>query len=171
MAAVTVNNNRPAYVPPGPKNYLSAISTQNASLGTPYNPTRVEGFVALLVDGITVAGGGNDEVYFSTGGIYNIQWSLQVTNNDNQAHLFYVWVAVNGNTVPNSGSVLTVHSTHGGLKGHMIAALNLFLNVNPGDYFNLVWTGDNTNIALETIPSPGNPVPASPAAILTIQKI
>ena len=152
-------------------NYLSAVSLQGQTINVPYNPTRVEGFSVLESNGISVSGGGLDEIYFSKTGLYNVQFSLQVTNNDNQAHLFYVWGAINGVSIPISSSIMTVHSTHGGKKGHMIAALNLFISVTAGQYFNLVWTGDNIDIATETIPSPGNPIPVSPACILTISEV
>lgn len=172
MAQISVNTVPPPYVPPGAENYLSAISTQNQSMGAlPFNPMRVEGFNVLANNGITVSGGGNDEIYFSTSGLYNIQWSVQVTNDSTRAHLFYIWGALNGLSLADSASVVTIHSTHGGNKGHMVVALNLYVQVTAGQYFNLVWTADDINIALETIPSPVNPVPNSPAAILTIQKI
>ncbi len=100
-----------------------------------------------------------------------MQFSLQVTNNDNQEHLFYVWGAINGVSIPLSASILSIQSTHGGNKGHVIAALNFFISVTAGQYFNLVWSGDNTNIAIETIPSPANPIPVSPACILTISEV
>lgn len=159
--------------PPGfiSGDYLSAISVQSQTLTLAYNPIRVEGFTASQSSGITIAGAANDEIYFSKTGLYNVQFSLQVTNNDNQAHLFYVWGAINGVTIPLSGSIMTVHSTHGGRKGHMIAALNLFISVTAGQYFNLVWSGDNTNIATETILSPAPTIPVSPACILTISEV
>ena len=151
--------------------YLSAISTQSKTLTLAYNPTRVENFTSLAASGITIAGGGLDEIYFSKTGLYNVQFSLQVTNNDNQEHLFYVWGAINGVSIPLSASILSIQSTHGGDKGHVIAALNFFISVTAGQYFNLVWSGDNTNIAIETIPSPANPIPVSPACILTISEV
>jgi len=104
--------------------YLSAISTQSKTLTLAYNPTRVENFTSLAASGITIAGGGLDEIYFSKTGLYNVQFSLQVTNNDNQEHLFYVWGAINGVSIPLSASILSIQSTHGGNKGHVIAALN-----------------------------------------------
>ena len=58
-------------------------------------------------------------------GVYNFQFSLQLTNSDTQDHDFYVWLAKNGTNLPNSAGLVTVPSTHGGIYGHMILGFML----------------------------------------------
>lgn len=150
--------------------YLSAYSILGDSITTPLEVKYITVENTVLSNGITMSGGGLTDITFANPGIFNIQFSLQVTNNSPQAHLFYLWLSKNSNPVAVSASVLTIHSTHGGNKGHMIAAWNFFVQAAANDFFTLTWTADNVNIMIETIPQ-ANPIPASPSVILTVQQI
>ncbi len=151
--------------------YLSATCIQDQIINTPYETKSVEAFSLDYSNGISISGTFNERFLFSKTGIYNVQFSLQVTNDSPQAHLFYVWGAINNTAILSSCSVLTVHSTHGGNKGHMIAALNLFISVTSGQFFTLNWTADNILVQLENLGSPGFGIPNSPSAILTITEV
>lgn len=109
-----------------------------------------------------------NRLYFVTPGIYNIQVSLQITNAHNQAHLFYLWFAYGGVAIADSGSIVTVPSTHGGSKGHYVLSMNLFVDVlAPGDNIELKWTADFTSIQIETITPGIGTIPTSPSVIVT----
>lgn len=151
--------------------YISAISSSDQIINTPYEIKTVDAFTTLVNSGITVTGTFLDRFTFSKTALYNVQFSLQVTNNDNQAHLFYVWGCLNGNSIPDTGSIVTVHSTHGGNKGHMIVALNLFVQATAGQYFSLCWTADNIDVMLENVPPPIPAIPNSLPCILTISEV
>ena len=102
-------------------------------------------------------------------GIYNLQFSIQFTNTDTQIHDVDVWAAVNGSNVSNTNSKFSVPNSHGGTDGHLIAALNIFLSMQSGDYVELYWATNNTGVRIEHIPEASSPTrPATPSVIATM---
>jgi hypothetical protein len=102
-------------------------------------------------------------------GVYNLQFSIQFTNTDTQIHDVDVWVAVNGSNVSNTNSRFSVPNSHGGTDGHLIAALNVFLSMQSGDYVELYWATNNTGVRIEHIAAASSPTrPATPSVIATM---
>ena len=119
----------------------------------------------------------SDSVYLSNSsrlnvtypGVYNLQFSIQFTNTDTQIHDVDVWAAVNGTNVDNSNSRFSVPNSHGGTDGHLIAALNLFLSMEAGDYVELYWATTDVAVSVEHLPSASSPTrPATPSVIATM---
>jgi hypothetical protein len=102
-------------------------------------------------------------------GVYNLQFSIQFANTDTQIHDVDVWAAVNGTNLSNSNSRFSVPNRHGGVDGHLIAALNLYLTMQANDYVELYWHTDNTNVYIEQINAASSPTrPATPSVIATM---
>ena len=102
-------------------------------------------------------------------GIYNLQFSIQLVNTDTQIHDVDVWAAINGTNVANSNSRFSVPNSHGGVNGHLIAALNLFLTMQAGDYVELYWHTTNTAVSVEYLSAGSSPTrPATPSVIATM---
>ena len=119
----------------------------------------------------------SDSVYLSNNsrlnvtyaGIYNLQFSIQFVNTDTQIHDVDVWASINGTDVANSNSRFSVPNRHGGVDGHLIAALNLFLTMQTGDYVELYWHTTNTAVSVEYLSSGSSPTrPATPSVIATM---
>ena len=119
----------------------------------------------------------SDSVYLSNSsrlnvtypGVYNLQFSIQFNNTDTQIHDVDVWAAVNGTNVDNSNSRFSVPNSHGGTDGHLIAALNLFLSMEAGDYVELYWATTNTDVTIEHLPAASSPTrPETPSVIATM---
>lgn len=105
-------------------------------------------------------------------GVYNFQFSLQLTNTDTQDHNVYVWLAKNGTNLPNSAGLATVPSTHDGKNGHLILGYNVIATISSSDYLELYWKTDNTQAYIETVASlTSPPIPDSPSAIATITQV
>ena len=151
--------------------YLSAYDTGNYSLPAPNAIQTLQFGTTLLSSGLSIQGTNNTDIVFSTAGIFNIFFSVQVTNNAVQDHEFYLWLCFNGSPVANSNSIITVPSTHGGVKGHNIAAWSFTVQTSIGDSYQLCWSGNNTNIAIETISPPTVLIPTSPAVILSVSQV
>jgi hypothetical protein len=61
---------------------------------------------------------------------------------------------------------------HGSVKGHLIAALNFYNQVNAGDYVEIMWSTTNTAVILEQIPTQTSPTrPSTPSVIVTANKV
>jgi hypothetical protein len=112
---------------------------------------------------------GNSKMTVTYPGIYNLQFSIQFANTSVQIHDVDVWAAVNGVNLDNSNSRFSVPNSHGGTDGHLIAALNLFLTMQTGDYVELYWHTDDTNVFIEQINAASSPTrPATPSVIATM---
>lgn len=118
-------------------------------------------------NGVSITNGTDIAVTHS--GVYNIQFSIQFKNADTQAHYAYVWLRKNGTDIPESRSDFSIIDKHGSSNGALIAALNLMLPLTAGDYVQLVWATESTNISIQYEPAGTTPTtPAAPSVILTI---
>jgi len=103
-------------------------------------------------------------------GVYNLQWSGQFENVDTQIHDANAWIRVNGADVVGSNSITSVPNKHGGVNGHTIAAWNYFVQLNAGDYLQLMWSTDDAQVSLQYYAagtSPTRPTTASVIATLS----
>jgi len=103
-------------------------------------------------------------------GVYNLQWSGQFENADTQLHDASVWIRVNGTDVVGSNGLISVPNKHGGVNGHTIAAWNYFVQLNAGDYVQLMWSTDDAQVSLQYYAagtSPTRPTTASVIATLS----
>jgi hypothetical protein len=103
-------------------------------------------------------------------GKYNFQFSIQFANDDSQIQDVDVWVRKNGTDIADSNSKFSIDSKHGSVKGHVIAALNLFIDLAANDYIELMWSTTSTLVIIEHIPTQTSPTrPATPSVIATMQ--
>lgn len=124
-------------------------------------------------NGVTLAN--SSKVTFPYAGVYNIQFSLQFINTDNNTNNpaeVNVWFRKNGADVAESNSQFTIVHKHGAHNGAMIAALNLVIEVSSNDYIQLMWQTENTSISMATLPAGTTPTtPVTPSVILTAVQV
>lgn len=119
-------------------------------------------------NGITI--NSHSQITFSQDGVYNIQFSAQFSNNDNQLHDVDVWFQKNGAPIPWTNSRFTIQSTRGGDPGHYIAAWNFMSTFGAGDFVEIYWETDNVQVVIEKIAA-ANDAPDTPSIILTVDKL
>ena len=102
-------------------------------------------------------------IYVTHAGIYNFTFSLQVAQTSSSTHFFYIWFRRNGVDAPFSSSQYTIF----GNPAETIAALNFFVEMQPGDYFQLMWMVSDIRVYIANLTLPA-PAPQSPSAILTV---
>jgi len=109
-------------------------------------------------------------IYITNAGVYNYQYSLQITNSAAQIHTITVWIRQNGVDVVSSGSEVNLPVKRGSVNSATILAVNYLIPVQAGDYLELMYTANDAAVSLATIPaSVVAPIhPASPAAIITV---
>lgn len=111
----------------------------------------------------------NSRLTVKSYGIYNVQFSLQFVNTDSQIQDVDVWFSKNGTNLDNSNSRFSVPSKHGSIDGHLIAALNFWVELNANDYVEIVWSGTSTTLSIQQLPTQTSPTrPATPSAIVTV---
>jgi hypothetical protein len=114
----------------------------------------------------------NSRVTVRSAGVYNIQFSFQFVNIDNAIQDVDIWFRKNGTNIAGSNSKFSVPNRHGGTDGHLIAALNYYLQMAANDYVELMWATTSTDVSLEHLATQTSPTrPATPSAIVTINKI
>ena len=127
-----------------------SLDTTDYSLGT------------SLVDGYKI------KVDYS--GLYNVQFSIQFVNTDNNIHDIDIWFKKNNSNVAGSNSKFSVPNRHGGTDGHLIAALNFNIELAKDDYVSLAWATSSVDVTVEHLAAQTTPTrPATPSAIVTIQ--
>jgi hypothetical protein len=106
-------------------------------------------------------------------GVYNLQFSAQLENQDNAQHDVDIWFRKNGTNIANSNSKFTVPARKSAsIFGHVIAALNYFIELAANDYVEIVWRAENTLVSIEQTPTQTSPTrPATPSVIATMQAI
>jgi len=145
---------------------ITAYGTGSGGTGTYTVGTSQE------VTSTTITGTLSSKVTVDYAGIYNLQFSLQFVNTDTQIHDTDVWFRKNGTNVPNSNSRFSVPNKHGGVDGHVIAALNFFVDMDPGDFMEIMWHTDNIQVSIQQLPTAASPTrPATPSAIVTMQYV
>jgi hypothetical protein len=108
-------------------------------------------------------GSPTSRVYVDTHNVYNIQFSAQLVNTAGGTHNTWIWLRKNGTDVANSATTLRLQ----GNNAEEVAAWNFLLEMNAGDYFELMW--EVSDLAVSLLADPASAVhPAIPSIILTV---
>jgi len=142
---------------------ITAFGTGTGGTGTYTVNTSQE------VTSTTLTGDLPSKITVDYAGLYNLQFSAQFVNVSVQIHDADVWFRKNGTDIPNSNSRFSIPNSHGGVDGHLIAALNFYLDMNPGDFVEIMWHVDNSDLSLQQLPTATSPTrPATPSVIATM---
>ena len=106
-------------------------------------------------------------------GIYNIQFSIQFKNDTNDGQDVDIWFRKNGTNIDNSNSKFFLPARKStGDPSHLIAAMNFFIEMNGGDYAEIMWRPTDTGVSVEQYPTDTSPDrPATPSAIVTVSYV
>jgi len=137
-----------------------AASTTAATAVT-FNTTDIS-------NGVTLSN--SSRLNVADSGVFNIQFSIQLKNTTNDSHDVEIWFRKNGTNVDNSNSRYHPPARKStGDPSHMIAALNFFIELDAGDYVEIIYKVDNVNVTLEHFAAGSSPTrPAVPSAIATV---
>jgi hypothetical protein len=153
----------PLYTPQiDAKRYGSFYSTvtQNAAATNTAYPVTINS--TDISEGVYI-GSPTSRVYVDRVGTYNFQFSAQLLKSGGGSGNVYIWYRVNGVNAANSATIVTL----AGSSSAVVAAWNFVVDLNAGDYFELVWSTNNTNCEIHATGA-SSPVPAVPSVILTV---
>ena len=153
----------PAYTPQvSDKRYGSFYdtSTQTAAATNTAYPITLNS--TSITDGVYI-GTPTSRVYVDRVGTYNFQFSAQLNKATAGASNVFIWYRVNGADIANSATGVTLP----GSSSAVAAAWNFVVELNAGDYFELVWSTDDTACQIRAVAASA-PVPAIPSVILTV---
>jgi len=120
----------------------------------------------------------NTYVKFTNPGVYNVQFSAQFLNSENNStHDVRIWPrkysAGTVNDITDSNSIITIPGAKAGTPGKIIASWNYFISASANDFIQLLWNADtSTYVTLSSSAAGTNPTsPRTPALILTANRV
>jgi hypothetical protein len=115
----------------------------------------------------------NSRLNVRNAGIYSVQFSIQLASDDNALQYAEVWFRKNGTDIARSSSKIDLPiRKSAGNPSHVIATVNIFVNLAANDYIEVAGLVSATTVTLEAYAATTSPtVPAVPAAIVTMQYI
>ena len=141
-------------------------TTQSGSANTAYamklNTTEIAQEVSIV---------SGSRITVENTGIYNLQFSAQLSNTANTNITFDIWLSYTGSNYPHTNTQLDVNKSSGQL-GRAVAAWNFILPIQANDWVELMWscnadTGQLVAIGTQTNPSR----PEIPSVILTLTQV
>ena len=127
----------------------------NTAYGITFNTTD-------LSYGVTV-GSPTSRIYIDRPNVYNVQFSAQVDNSAGGVGLVWIWLRKNGVNVPDSSGQIRIQ----GNNAEVVVGWNYIIELNSGDYIELMWEVDDTSVIL--LADPASAVhPSVPSIILTV---
>lgn len=90
-------------------------------------------------------------------GVYSLYVSASFRNTDSQIHQAYIWTRVNGVDVPHSCIVFGVNDKQGYTQGVMNTSFNHPVELNAGDYVEVVCAVDSTVLSIVAAPAQTTP--------------
>jgi len=139
--------------------FYDTITQTAASINTAYGMTfNSVGFSR----GVTI-GTPTSRIYVDRPGLYNIQFSAQLDKISGGTAFIYIWLRHNGVDVDYSATQIRIQ----GNNAEIVAAWNFIQLMNTGDYFELMWSTDDTDCQLLATAASA-PVPSIPSVILTV---
>jgi hypothetical protein len=119
-------------------------------------------------NGVYVSSTDSTKIYIPSGatGVYQIQFSTQILKSTGGNALVYIWLVINGTQVPDSAGQIQI----AGNGTQYIEGWNWQQYLAAGDYFQIKWHCDNTQVSLVTIAAV-YPSAESPSVGLTVFKL
>jgi len=119
-------------------------------------------------NGVTLSN--SSRLNVSQAGIYNIQFSGQLTNTTNAPQDVDIWFRKNGTNIDKSNSRFGFAARKSPSDPfHIVAAMNLFVSLDTNDYVELMWRPTDVGVAIEHYAASSTPTrPVIPSVIATV---
>jgi len=144
-------------------------TTQTGSItaGTPFTFNTPD-----VTDGVTLVSGSRLTVPVT--GVYNIQWSGQFQNVENDIENVHVWLRIDGVDVPGSAGIISLAARKSAtIFARTIIGWNYFLSLTAGQYVQIVWLPSIATITVPAFPASAvTPVyPSTASVIVTVNQV
>lgn len=136
------------------------ITTVNTATLMTLNTTDFTNGVSIASSKITVA----------NAGIYNLQFSVQLENNDNAPQDVFIWLKQDGVDIPGSTGKVGMPARKGvGDPFHGIYGWNYFCSMTAGQHIEIYWSTTNVNVTIQFYPASGSPTkPSTQSVVATL---
>lgn len=122
-------------------------------------------------NGITLSSSSHLNV--ANSGLYNIQFSFQLSNLANSTEDIEIWFRKNGTDISGSNSIFGLAPRKNSTDPyHVIASMNFFINLVANDYVEIMWRATNTLCTIKAASAGTSPTrPSTPSAIVTMNLV
>jgi len=108
----------------------------------------------------------------TTAGIYNLQFSTQFQNTDNQIQDISIWLKKNGTDISGSTGFVSIparKSASAGEEAHEIIGWNYYVSMVANDYIQIYWSATNASVTIEHYPTSTSPTrPSTQSVVATM---
>ena len=137
-------------------------TTANTATLMTLNTTDFANDVSIASSKITVA----------NAGIYNLQFSAQFQNTDNQIQDISIWLKQNGTDITGSTGFVSIparKSASAGEEAHEIIGWNYYLSMAANDYVEIYWSTTLASVTIQYYAASTGPVrPATQSVVATM---
>ena len=102
-------------------------------------------------------------------GVYNLQFSVQLQNTDNQIQDISIWLRQNGTDLVGSTGLISIparKSASAGDEAHGIFGWNYFVTMAASDYIQLYWSTTNAAVTIKYYAASTGPVRPSTSSVV-----
>jgi hypothetical protein len=142
------------------------FNTADQTLAATNTATPVEFTSTYLSNAVEVNAGTDSRIYVRVSGVYNFQFSGQLKSGSASAKQIYIWIVRNGTDIGYSTHQYTLE----GSNNHLNIAWNFNIDLNDGDYMELEWAANDTNVTFEATAAT-SPHPGIPSAVIAVNYV
>ena len=135
---------------------IQTVGTINTAQAVTFDTTDIS-------EGVQLRSPSTSEIEVDTEGLYNFQVSVQIDTTSGGTDLVYLWLRKNGTDIANSAFRAQIQ----GNNAELLQTFNLFVNMAPGDYVELMWASDDLDAELASFAATAF-APAIPSVIMTV---
>lgn len=136
----------------------ATLMAANTATAITFNNTEVSNGISL--------GSPASRVVAAHAGLYSFNVSFQLTSTSSSVKNVRLWFRKNGVDVPNSTLMKSLESN----AAIATQTRSYFFSLNAGDFIELYWAADDTNVTLDAIPATAYS-PAAPSCVLAVEQI
>jgi hypothetical protein len=105
-------------------------------------------------------------------GLYNLQFSAQFQNTDDQIQDISIWLRQNGTNIVGSTGLVSIparKSASAGEEAHQITGWNYYISMAAGDYIEIYWSATLASVTIQNYAASTGPVrPSTQSVVATL---
>jgi hypothetical protein len=120
-------------------------------------------------NGVSIA---SSKITVVNAGIYNLQFSAQLQNTDNQIQDISIWLKQNGTDIPGSTGLVSIparKSASAGEEAHEIVGWNYYISMTAGQYVEIYWSTTLASVTIQNYAAGVTPTrPSTQSVVATL---
>lgn len=116
-----------------------------------------------LDNGMSINGPSTSQITLTYSGVYNFQFNAMLRSTNSSSKTAYIWIKRNGTDIGYSTREYIISGSNAILEINW----NFNIDVQAGQYIEIMWAGSDTNLTLDAI-APTSPHPGVPSAVIAV---